>query len=153
GDERGHVDHRAAAALQQPRDPVAAAEVDAPRVHGEHAIPGVGLGLQDRRVVGGHDPGVVVENVDAAVAAAGGRVHRVDAGGVGAVALLEDRLAAAGRRLLPALRADVGHAHGGALFGEERGRLAPDPAGRAGDHRDLAVEPSHQSVATNTFLT
>src|SRR5881628_1414738 len=49
-----------AAALEQARDSVPAAEIDAPGVDRLHAVPGIRLGDKDRVVVGGHDSGVVV---------------------------------------------------------------------------------------------
>ena len=130
-----------------------AAQVDALRVHVEHPVPGIRLGVEHGRVVGGHDPGVVVEHVDAAVPVHGCRVHRLHALGIGDVDLLEERLAAGSRRLLAGLGTDVGDADRRALLGEQLRRLAADPAPGAGDHDDLAVEPAHQSVETYRFFT
>src|SRR5207247_9852097 len=52
------------------------------------------------------------------------------------------------RRLLARLPADVGDADTRALGGEEESGLAPDPAGRAGDDGDLAVESVHRGLPT-----
>ena len=78
-DERRDVDHRAAAALEQVRDAVLAAEEDALGVDGLHAVPGVDRGVEDRGVVGGRDARVVVEDVDAAEALRRRVHHRLDA--------------------------------------------------------------------------
>src|ERR687887_811695 len=135
------------------RDAMPAAEVDALRIHVEHAVPGARLGLQDRGIVRRHDPSVVVEHIDPAVALRRGGVHRLDTGRIGDVDLLEERLSAGSRRLLTGLGADVRDAYRRPFRGEQERGLPPDPAGGAGDDDDLAVEPAHQSVETNTFLT
>src|SRR5262249_61058232 len=46
-----------------------------------------------------------------------------------------------GRRLVRRLLVDVAHHDARALFGEEEGSLATHPHPRAGDQRDLALEP------------
>src|ERR687888_1191213 len=151
-DEGGDVDHRAAAALEQVRDAVFAAQEDALRVHVLYSRPGLGLGVEDRRVLRGHDPGVVVEDVDAAVAVGDRAVEAFDALRVGDVHLVEEGVAALGGGCLALLPGDVGDADACALGGEEERRLSADPAGRAGDDDDLALEPAAH-VARKTFLT
>ncbi len=156
--ERRDVDHRAAAALEQVRDPVLAAEVDALRVHVLDAIPGVCLGDEDRVVVGRRDARVVVEDVDAAESLGRRGVHRLH------VVLARDVGAHGERRALGAERdgllgereVDVGDAHLRALSREHDRALAAHSAAGAGDHADLALEPSRHdrqpSVEMNTFL-
>ena len=155
GDEARDVDHRAAAPLQQVRDPVLAAEEDAARVDGLHAIPRLGRGVQDRRVVVGRDPGVVVEDVDAAEALRRRVHHRLDVGLLRHVRLEREGVAGAeSDRLLRGLQVHVGGAHLGALLGEEDRRLAAHAAAGTGDHADLSIQALHQpSVERNTFLT
>ena len=65
--EARDVDDRARALLDHLRDRVLAAEEDAPDVDGHDLVPGRDVGVDDRVVGLGHDPGVVVEDVDAAV--------------------------------------------------------------------------------------
>src|SRR5439155_1030108 len=77
-DERRDVDHRAAAALAQVGDAVLAAEEDALRVDGLDAVPGLDRRVEDRGVVVGRDPGVVVEDVDTAEPLGRGAHHRRD---------------------------------------------------------------------------
>jgi hypothetical protein len=57
--ERGGVDHRAAAGLQQVRDPVLAAEEDRLQVDVLNPLPRLLGGVEDGGVVGGGDAGVV----------------------------------------------------------------------------------------------
>ena len=78
----------------------------------------------------------------------GGRAHhRRDLLLVRDVDLDRERVARAQRdRLLGRLAIDVGDADLRALVGEQHRRLAAHAAARAGDHRDLAVEPSHQHL-------
>ena len=129
-----------------------AAEVDAFRVHVLHPRPGLGLGVEDGRILGGHDPRVVVEDVDAAVAVRGGAVEALDALRARHVHLVEERIPALGGGRLALLSGHVRDADPCAFLGEEERRLAPDPAGRAGDDDHLALEPAAH-VATKTFLT
>ena len=97
-----------------------AAEVDALRVHVLDPIPRVGLGLEDRVVVGGRDAGVVVEDVDAAVALGRRRVHRRDLSSSATSTAERERVAARQRdRLLGRLAVDVGGADLRALLGED----------------------------------
>ena len=70
------------------------AEEDALCVDVLNALPGIRLRVDDRRVVGRHDPGVVVEDVDAAVALGRRAVHVLNALRVGNVDLLEERVLA-----------------------------------------------------------
>ena len=65
--EAGDVDHRPAALLDHPRDRVLAAQEDAAHVDRHDLVPDRHVGVGDRVVGLGHDPGVVVEDVDAAV--------------------------------------------------------------------------------------
>ena len=143
GHERGDVDDRAAAALEQMRDPVLAAEEDALRVDVLHALPRLDLRLEDRGVVRGHDPRVVVEDVDSAVALGRRGVHGLHAVGVGDVHLLEEGLAALGCGRLALLGIDVGDADACALLREEDRGLPADAAGGAGDDGDFSVQASH----------
>jgi hypothetical protein len=98
------------------RDPVFAAEEDALRVDVLNALPGVDLGLEHRIVVSRHDPGVVVEDVDAAVALRSGAEHLLDALGIGDVDPLEERFACLGSGLLPLILRDVGNADARSLL-------------------------------------
>ena len=65
-DERGGVDHRAAAARQQVRDPVLAAEEHAAQVGRLDALLRLQRRLEHRGVVGRRDAGVVEQHVDPA---------------------------------------------------------------------------------------
>ena len=154
--ERGDVDHRPTAALEQVRDPVFAAEVDALRVDVLHALPRFGIRLEDRAVVGRRDARVVVEDVDAAVTLGRCGVHRLDAGRVRDVDLVRERVARLAGGGLGRSAVDVGNADARALGGEHERRLASHAAAGARDHRNLALEsPGHRyaSVEMNTFLT
>ena len=146
-DERGDVDDGAAAALEQVRDAVLAAEVDALRVHGLDAVPRVGLGLEDRRVVAGRDAGVVVEDVDAAEALLRRVVHRAHAVRVGDVDLNGERVAASAAvcSAASALTSAAQTCAPSSLNSDRR--FAAHAAAGAGDDRDLSVETSHQPVA------
>ena len=77
-DERGGVDHRAAAGLEQVRDAVLAAEEDAAQVDVLDPLPGLERGVEHRGVVGRVDAGVVEEHVDAAHLLARLAVHVAD---------------------------------------------------------------------------
>ena len=76
--ERRDVDHRAATTLEQMGDAVLAAEEHAFGVDGLDAVLRVGLGGEDRVVVGRHDARVVVEDVDAAVGLDGPCIQRCE---------------------------------------------------------------------------
>ncbi len=144
-DEARDVDDRAAAALDHVRDGVLAAEEHAADVDGHDLVPGVDVGVDDRVVGGRHDPGVVVEHVQAAIRVDRRVDHRLGVGLPGNVGGDSDRLAA-GVAYLPGgvlggLRADVGQHQARALGREHPGRDPAHPAARAGDDRDLVLEP------------
>src|SRR4051812_46255586 len=134
-------------------DPVLAAEIDTACVHGLHSVPGVRFGLEDRGVVRGRDAGVVVEDVDAAVALRRCCVHGLDARRVCDVHLDGDGVTCVGGGLRGCFFVDVGCADLCPFCGEEQCGFAAHAAAGAGDHGDLAVEPSHQPIATKTFFT
>ena len=157
-DERGDVDHRAAAALEQVRDPVLAAEEDALRVHVLDALPRLDGRVEDGRVVGRRDAGVVVEHVDAAEA--------LGRGGLSSPRRPPPPRRSPGTRTPrpgrarpspPRAPVDVGDADLRALRGEDERRLAAHPPPGARDHAHLAVQtsrPSAQpSVEKKTDLT
>ena len=128
------------------RDAVLAAEEDALGVDSLHAVPRVDARLEHGRVVARRDPGVVVEDVDAAEALGGRSHHRLDARLVGDVDLLRECVAAQrGRLAWPRLEVDVGDADRRALLGEEDRRVAAHAAAGAGDHADLAVQATAAS--------
>src|SRR5919106_2553587 len=142
-DERGDVDDRAAAALEQVGDAVLATDVDTLAVDVLDALPGLRLGLEDRAVVRGHDAGVVVEDVDARVALRRRAIERLDALRARDVDVLEERLPALRRRLLARFLDDVGDADPRPLLREEERSLAADAAAGAGDDDDLVLEAAH----------
>ncbi len=91
--------------------------------------------------------GIVVDDVDLAVSLDGGRDGRGHAPLVGDVGVDEVRIApllantALGVR--PALLVDLQDRDPRTLRGEQSGRRPADAPARPGDHRHLAVEPSH----------
>ena len=133
-------------------DAVLAAEIDALGVDVLHALPGLGLGLEDRAVVSRRDARVVVEDVDSAVARDRLGVHRLHAARIGDIDADGEGVPRLGRRLLGRVVVDVGDADAGTLLAEEQRRFASHSAAGARDHANLAVETAHH-VATKTFLT
>ena len=124
-EHRRDVDDRAAAGRAQPRDRVLAAEEDALQVRVEHRVPRLLGALLDRAVAeaAAADPRRVHEHVEALEAGERPR-DLVGPREVGLLAVEADDL-----------RARVG----------ERARdRAADPAGRAGDDRDLARQLAHR---------
>jgi hypothetical protein len=137
GDERRGVDDRAAAALDEVRDAVLAAQEDRREVDLLHPPPGPERRVEHRHVIGRRDAGVVEQHVDAPVRAGGllvGGADRVLVGDVG-----DDRQVD-GFGL-----AQVDADDRRALLAEQRRGLGADAARRAGDDADLAVEaPRHR---------
>jgi hypothetical protein len=117
-------------------NPVLAAEEDALEVDVLDPLPRLHRRVQHRGVVGRADPRVVEEDVDAAELVLRPGVHVPDLVGVRDVGL--DRQVA----LRPRVEVDADDAR--ALSLEQPGGPGADPARRAGDHADLAVEPPHQ---------
>jgi hypothetical protein len=143
GDERGDVDDRAAAALDQPREAVPAAEEDALRVHVLDALPGLDGRVEDGRVVRRRDACVVVEHVDPAEPLDGRGHHLLDRVLVGDVDPGGECLPGAHRHgLLGRVEHHVRGADTGALGREQDRRLTPHAASGAGDHAHLSVQPS-----------
>ena len=66
-DEAGDVDDRSAMTLDHLGNGVLAGEIHASNVDGHDLIPGLDRRVDDRMVGLRHDPGVVVEDVEAAV--------------------------------------------------------------------------------------
>ena len=113
----------------------------------EDALPRLDRRLEDARVVGRRDAGVVVEHVDPAEALGGGSHHRRDLLLLGDVDLEREGLAVAELDcLLGGVPRDVGDADARAFAGEEDSRLASHAAAGSRDHRDLSVKASHQPV-------
>ena len=140
-DERRDVDHRAAAPLEQVRDPVLAAEEDALRVDVLDALPRLDARVENGRVVARRDAGVVVEDVDAAEALGGRGAHRAHVVLVGDVHAERERIARAQRdRLLGERDVEVGDADLRALGREHDRRLATHAAAGSRDDADLPVE-------------
>ena len=137
--ERGGVDHRAAAGLQQVRDAVLAAEEDRLQVDVLHPLPRLLGGVEDGGVVGGGDAGVVEQHVDRPELRAHARVQLADLVLVGDV----DREREVAGRVVGEVDAD----DGGALVLEALDARRADPARGAGDDADLAREPAHAPVA------
>ena len=136
------------------RNPEPAAQIHALGVDVLDSLPCVDVRVEDRRVVGRHDAGVVVEHVYSAVALCRRLIHLLDASGVGHVHRNEESVETTRGGLLAGIRIDVGDANPSPLIGEHQGRLAADATGRSGDYAYLSVEPAHHpSVETNTFLT
>jgi len=129
------------------RNPLPAAQVDALRVDILHALPGLRLGLEDGVVVRRRDPGVVVEDIDAAVALDRRVIHGADAGGVRDIGLDRERFARFRNRPLGRSEVDVRDTDLRTLLGEEQRRLAPHSASRTGDDGDLALEPAAQRLS------
>ncbi len=73
GHERGHVHDRTAAGVEHGRDRGPAAQPHALQVHVHDLLPGRRGGVEDPAVVVGEDPGVVEQDVQAAVGADRGR--------------------------------------------------------------------------------
>ena len=126
-----------------------AAQEDRLEVDALHALPGLELGVEDRGVVVGGDPGVVEEHVDAAEALAGLRVQSADGVLVGDVG--DEREVASG---VPA-RVDADD-----LSRPRAGRralvAAPMPPAAPVTTHDLALQATgHQppSVAMKIVLT
>ena len=151
--ERRDVDHRAAPALEQVRDPVLAAEEDALRVHVLDALPDLHRCLQNGRVLVGRDAGVVVQDVDPTKPIGGGAHHRLDRPFVGNVDREREcrTIWAEANRFRGRSLVDVGDAHARALRGEHLGRHASHAAARPGDDACLPVEPAHQRRRSSRY--
>ena len=131
--ERGGVDDRPAAVVEQVRDAELAAQEDRLEVDVLHPVPGLDRGVEDRGVVLGRDAGVVEQHVDLPELLARLRVHALDLLGVGHVGL--------DRRGRPTASGAQVHAHHlGPLGLEQPRRLGADAARGAGDHADLALQ-------------
>ena len=111
-----------------------------------------GLGVEDRIIVRGRDAGVVVEDVDAAVARRRFLVHAPHALGVRDVDLHCECVARVRCGLLGRVAVDVGDADLRTFVGEEQRCLTPHPPSRACDDADLSLEAAHQR-AMKTFFT
>ena len=131
------------------RDAVLATQVHALRVDVLYALPGIRLRLENRSVVRRHDSGVVVKDIDAAVALGRHPVHLFDALGARHVHLLEERLTAFPGGLLSLLGSDIRDADAGSFCGEEERCLASDAACSTRDDDDLAVESAHEEAELN----
>ena len=144
--EAGDVDDRPGALFDHDRDGVLAAEEDAADVDGHDLVPRRDVGVDDRVVGLGHDPGVVVEDVDPAVRGDGLVDHRLGARLGRDVDLDEARLAAVladeADRLLAGRLAELCDDDLRAFGGEHPGGHPAHPAAGAGDDADL-VGQSH----------
>jgi hypothetical protein len=126
---------------------VAAAEPDALQVDVDRPAPDVEGRVLGAQVVGMHDPGVVVADVETSEAL-GGLVEQPTHGVVVGDVTPEERGIAAGLcgerdRLLPACLVDIVHRDPPALASEEDRRGTSEAAARARDEADLAVEEAH----------
>src|SRR5207244_12765501 len=119
GDERGDVDDRPAAALEQVGNAKLAAQEHALEVDVLNALPRRFVRFENRRVVTGRDAGVVVEYVDSAVVLGHGGIHRLAARRVRDVDPMEERLAAVRGGVLALLVADIRDADARTLFRSE----------------------------------
>src|SRR5262245_47003219 len=113
---------------------VLAAEEDASKIDVLNALPGIERSLERGGVVGGADPGVVEENVDAPELLPDLRVEVLDLVLVGDIRL--------DRQLTLRARVEVHHHEPPTLFVEDPRRLGPDAAGGTCDHAYLPLQPS-----------
>ncbi len=99
-------------------------------------------------ILGRRATGVVVNNVDLAVSLDGSLDGRGHAPLVGDVGVDEIRIAALcanpALRVGPALLVDLQDGDPRAFLREQTGRRPSDAPARPGDHRHLALEPSHE---------
>jgi hypothetical protein len=141
-DRRRGVDHDAATAPLEGRDPVLHPEEHALEVHAVHGVPGL-LALVRERGHRAAEPGVVEQHVDPAEGRLGGLDHALDVGGDRDVDLDRHRAVADDSRGLLLATAAVGTDDPGALGGEEHRARAPDAGAGTGDDGDLPVEAAH----------
>ena len=132
GDERGGVDHRAPARVEQMRDAVLAAQKDAAQVRVLDALPHLERGLEHRGVLAGIDSRVVEKHVDAAELLARACIDRAHLPLVADVSLQR-------KGALGAL-AQVDAHHIRALGFELPRRLCADAAGGPRDHAHLVLQ-------------
>ena len=126
------------------RDGVLATQEHASDVHSHHLVPRVDVGVDDRMVRLGHDPGVVVEHVEPAIGGDGVVDHRLGVGLAADVHLDQGRLATGLPDEVDGLRpgrlAELGDDDLRALGGEQLGGDPAHPAAAAGDDRHLVVQ-------------
>ena len=154
-DERRDVDHRAAAPLEQVRDPVLAAEEDALRVHGLHAVPRL-----DRRCRAptrrrpARCPRCCRGRRCRRSARRSSRIIAATLRLVGDVDLERERRRrrTVADRLLGGAELHVGDADLRALLREEDRRLAAHAAAGAGDHATLPSSRPTQPPSTEHVL-
>ena len=143
--DRRRVDDRPAAALEHARDG-GPHPVEDPGQHDPEA-PFPDLGVQLADVAAARPVGVVVDDVEAAVALDGEGDHRLDLGERADVGVAVHGLAArvANRREHPLARlvGDVRADDAGSLFREAADRRGADARRAAGDDCDLAGESAH----------